>query len=226
VPDTFNVESDGFVIAPEVLARTEIDALLDALERTPLARSRAGIRHAMRSSAVASVATDPRLCGLASSLLRAQAIPYHATLFDKSPNSNWLVVWHQDTALSQREQREMPGWGPWSIKEGVRYAHAPAHALKEVLALRLHIDDSTLENGPLKVLPGTHTQGVFSDDQIHSLSEEIQPVDCIASKGGVVAMRPLLIHASSKSKSDQRRRVLHIEYTSAESFDRLQLAVA
>ena len=120
----------------------------------------------------------------------------------------------------------MPGWGPWSIKEGVRYAHAPAHALKEVLALRLHIDDSTLENGPLKVLPGTHTQGVFSDDQIHSLSEEIQPVDCIASKGGVVAMRPLLIHASSKSKSDQRRRVLHIEYTSAESFDRLQLAVA
>jgi ectoine hydroxylase-related dioxygenase (phytanoyl-CoA dioxygenase family) len=180
----------------------------------------------MRSSAVASAATDPRLCGLASSLLRAQAIPYHATVFDKSPNSNWLVVWHQDTALPQRQQREMPGWGPWSIKEGVRYAHAPAHALKEVLALRLHLDDSNSENGPLKVLPGTHIQGVFTDDEIHALSEQIHPVDCVTSKGGVVVMRPLLIHASSKSKSNQPRRVLHIEYASQDSVDRLQLAVA
>ena len=225
MPDTLNLENDGFAV-PAVLAHAEIDALLEALGRTPLTRSRAGIRHAMRNSAVASVATDQRLLGLASSLLRAQAIPYRATLFDKSPNSNWLVVWHQDTALPQRAQKEIPGWGPWSIKAGIHYAHAPAHALKEMVTLRLHIDDSISENGPLRVLPGTHTQGVFSDEQIYSLSEQIQPVDCIASTGGVVAMRPLLVHASSKSKSDQRRRVLHIEYTSAESFDRLQLAVA
>jgi hypothetical protein len=85
----------------------------------------------------------------------------------------------------------------------VNYAHAPTAALKEGLALRLHLDDSASNNGPLKVLPGTHTQGVFSDDQIHSLSGQIQPVDCIASKGGVVAMRPLLVRASpSQSRTN------------------------
>ena len=180
----------------------------------------------MHNPTVTEVARDSRLSGLASSLLGERAVPYRATLFDRSPESNWLVVWHQDTALPQPDQRQTSGWGPWSRKEGVHYAHAPAQALKEVLALRLHLDDSTVENGPLRVLPGTHTLGVLSDDELHVLSQRIQPVDCLTTKGGVVAMRPLLVHASSKSKSEQCRRVLHIEYTSMEAFARLQLAVA
>jgi ectoine hydroxylase-related dioxygenase (phytanoyl-CoA dioxygenase family) len=93
-------------------------------------------------------------------------------------------------------------------------------------ALRLHLDDSTAENGPLRVLPGTHTLGVLSDDALHVLSEQVQPVDCLTAKGGVVAMRPLLVHASSKSKSDRPRRVLHIEYTSTAAFEDLQLVIA
>jgi phytanoyl-CoA dioxygenase PhyH len=125
-----------------------------------------------------------------------------------------------------KEHKPAHGWGPWSIKEGVHYAHAPAHALDEVVALRLHLDDSTAENGPLRVLPGTHKEGVLTDDLIHVLSGQLRPVDCLTPKGGVVAMRPLLVHASSKSRSDQPGRILHIEYTSAKAFDSLQLAVA
>lgn len=221
-----NFDRDGFDIAPNVFPAVDIDVLADALAAHPLAHSRAGIRHAMQNPAVAKLARDLRLCGFASSLLGGQALPYRATLFDKPPDSNWLVVWHQDTALPRREHRPSPGWGPLSRKEGVHYAHAPANALTEVLALRLHLDDSTAENGPLRVLPETHTGGVLSDDELHLLSEQIRPVDCLTTKGGIIAMRPLLVHASSKSKSSQPRRVLHIEYTSAETFDDLQLAVA
>jgi ectoine hydroxylase-related dioxygenase (phytanoyl-CoA dioxygenase family) len=221
-----NFERNGFDIVPESFPAADIDALVDGLAAHPVARSRAGIRHAMQNPAVAELARDSRLCGFASSLLGGQALPYRATLFDKSPDSNWLVVWHQDTALPRREHDPSAGWGPWSRKEGVHYAHAPASALREVLALRLHLDDSTLENGPLRVLPGTHRLGVFGDDELHVLSEQVQPVDCLTPKGGVVAIRPLLVHASSKSKSELRRRVLHIEYTSAEAFEHLQLAVA
>ena len=76
-----------------------------------------------------------------------------ATLFDKSPDSNWLVVWHQDTALPLVERKDLPGWGPWSTKEGVLYAHAPSQALSQVLALRVHLDDSTSVNGPLRCSP-------------------------------------------------------------------------
>jgi len=139
---------------------------------------------------------------------------------------NWLIVWHQDTALPLRERRELRGWGPWSVKEGVTYAHAPSCALEQVLTLRVHLDDSTHENGPLRVLPGSHRQGVLSNDEIQQLSTSIDPIDCLVGKGGVVAMRPLLVHASSKLRNDCPRRVLHIEYAASESIaSPLQLAV-
>jgi ectoine hydroxylase-related dioxygenase (phytanoyl-CoA dioxygenase family) len=135
-------------------------------------------------------------------------------------------VWHQDTALPLQERRDVPGWGPWSIKDGVNYAHAPASALEQVLALRLHLDDSVADNGPLPVLPGTHTHGVLNDDALHELSTRIPAVDCLVPRGGILAMRPLVVHASSKSRSTTPRRVLHIEYArSAALAENLELAV-
>jgi ectoine hydroxylase-related dioxygenase (phytanoyl-CoA dioxygenase family) len=98
------------------------------------------------------------------------------------------------------------------MKSGAVYAHAPAWALASIIALRVHLDDSTHTNGPLRVLPDTHTGGVLGDDEIERLAAEIEAVDCVASAGGVVAMRPLTVHASSKARDDRPRRVLHIEY--------------
>jgi len=86
------------------------------------------------------------------------ARPCRATLFDKSPRSNWLVVWHQDTVLPLRLRHEVPGGGPWSVKSGVLYAHAPAGVLEGIVALRVHLGDSLADKGPLRVLPGTHAQ--------------------------------------------------------------------
>ncbi|MGC1645758.1 MAG: phytanoyl-CoA dioxygenase family protein [Candidatus Sulfotelmatobacter sp.] len=173
------------------------------------------------------MAREPQMIELARQVLRSEAFPFRATLFDKSPAANWLVVWHQDTALPLRQRMELPGWGPWSVKEGIDYAHAPSTALSQVLALRVSCDDSSLVNGPLRVLPGTHTLGVLSDDALHDLSTQITPVDCVVPKGGVVAMHPLVVHASSKSQTKMPRRVLHIEYAASESVVKpLRLAVA
>ena len=107
------------------------------------------------------------------------------------------------------------------------YAHAPALALEQILALRMHLDDSTEENGPLRVLPGTHTSGVLTDMELQDLDSRINSIECTVSKGGVVAMRPLIAHASSKSQSAHPRRVLHIEYTACSEFEnQLRLATA
>jgi ectoine hydroxylase-related dioxygenase (phytanoyl-CoA dioxygenase family) len=221
------VSADGFAILSDVISEREVSDLRAALEQSGLPRSRAGMRHAMRNASVAAVARDPRLLSMAQEVLGGGAIPFRATLFDKSPVSNWLVVWHQDTALPLRKRREIPGWGPWSIKDGVNYAHAPASALEQVLALRLHLDDSIAKNGPLRVLPATHTLGVLSDEALHTLSTQISAVDCLVPRGGILAMRPLVVHASSKSQSDTRRRVLHIEYAPALTIaDGIELSVA
>ena len=221
------VEQQGFAIVPQVLTRDEVARLVEEFAELTLRRSKAGVRHVLGLAAVAELAREPRLLGIARGILGTEAFAFRATLFDKSPDANWLVVWHQDTALPLRERREIPGWGPWSMKEGVVYAHAPVSALSHVLALRVHLDDSTAENGSLRVLPGTHNRGVLTDDEVHELAKQVSPVDCLVPQGGILAMRPLLVHSSSKSHVRTARRVLHIEYAASVSVAKgLELAVA
>jgi ectoine hydroxylase-related dioxygenase (phytanoyl-CoA dioxygenase family) len=221
------VQELGYGLIPDVFGKDEILDLLDDLRNENLPKTRAGVRHAMRSAKVQRIALDSRMLDIARDILGSGAIAFRATLFEKLPDSNWLVAWHQDTALPLRDRREVTGWGPWSVKDGVDYAHAPAQALEKVLALRLHLDDSTPDNGPLRVLPGTQRQGLLTDDEIRGVAERAKSIDCLMRLGGIVAMRPLVIHASSKSRTDSPRRVLHIEYAeSAAVAETLELAIA
>jgi Phytanoyl-CoA dioxygenase (PhyH) len=222
-----SIDNDGFAVVASVFSHHDINAIPEEMVASSAGRSRAGIRHALRLAPVAKIAGDPVLIDWACSALGPNAFPFRATLFDKSATRNWLVVWHQDAALPLCQRMECPGWGPWSVKAGIAYAHAPAAALSPVLALRVHLDDSTSGNGPLRVLPGTHTLGVLGDDAIHDLTKAIGAIDCVCPKGGVVLMKPLIVHASSKSQIDAPRRVLHIEYAASESMATpLQLAAA
>jgi len=155
---------------------------------------------------------------MAGGVLGHGAMPFRVTFFDNSPDSNWLVAWPQDTALPLVDRREAPGWGPW--------AHSPAAALQQVLALRVHPDHLTAAHGPLRVLFCTHERRVLTDEEIRQRAGESQRIARTVAAGGVVRMRPLLLHASSKSLSDQPRRVVHIEYAAALGIgDGLELAV-
>jgi len=217
----------GLATVKGILDSQEVDKFSGALQLSCLHRSRAGIRHLLGNPAVQELANDFRLLTISRRILGDGAFPFRATLFDKSPDANWLITWHQDTALPLMEKGEAPGWGPWSVKDGVIYAHAPASALEQVVALRLHLDDSTHENGPLRVVPGTHSRGVLTDTEVDSIVAGENPVTCTVGKGGVIVMRPLIIHASSKSQSDIPRRVLHIEYVAPKAVaPPLTLAIA
>ena len=210
----------GYSIHHQVFDRAEMARVLDRLGAAQLDRTKAGARHVLKVPAVRDLAEDRRLLTIASQFVGAAPVPFKATLFDKSPGANWLVVWHQDRALPLGRRIDAAGWGPWSTKSGVLYVHAPAWALERIVALRVSLDDSTATNGPLRVLPGTHLDGVLSDQQIEQAARALVPADCVTSSGGVVAMRPLTVHASSKSTDERPRRVLHIEYAAAADLDR------
>lgn len=221
-----SIEQHGFSILPTVFLHHEMEKLERHIEQSGLKRSKAGIRHALHDEQIRNLAADPRLLSFARSILGHEPIPFRATLFDKSPQANWLVVWHQDTALPIQERVDIHGWGPWSVKDGITYAHAPAIALRQILALRVHLDESNADNGPLRVLPGTHLKGVLTDDEIGQLAGTIRPLDCLVPQGGVLAMRPLIVHASSKARSQVPRRVVHIEYSACRTFTTgLELAI-
>jgi Phytanoyl-CoA dioxygenase (PhyH) len=150
---------------------------LAGLAQAPITRTKAGARHVLHVPVVRRLATDRRLLEIAARFLGPTPVPFRATLFDKSRASNWLVVWHQDTALPLCARVQDPSWGPWSDKSGILYAHAPAWALGTIVALRVHLDDSTAENGPLRVLPGTHMEGVLSDHAMRQLARNVEPID-------------------------------------------------
>ncbi|HEY8459378.1 MAG TPA: phytanoyl-CoA dioxygenase family protein [Blastocatellia bacterium] len=204
----------GFWIENKIFSDRECERLIEAAQQSLHGRGRAGARHLMSVPAIEAAAKDERLLRIARRELAA-AVPFRATLFYKSGLANWLVAWHQDTALPLESRNDSAEWGPWSVKAGILYARAPAWALSRVLALRVHLDASTSENGPLRVIPGSHLGGALNGDQIFELARTQENVECLVSRGGVLAMRPLLVHSSSKARGAEPRRVLHIEYADA-----------
>ena len=141
-------------------------------------------------------------------------------MFDKIAGANWKVPWHQDLTVALRERQDTDGFGPWSEKAGIVHAQAPVALLANMLTLRLHLDDCDETNGPLRVLPGTHMQGRLNAAQIQTLRTQIPPIACLAKQGGVVLMRPLLLHASSPAQTPRHRRVIHLEYAAADALPR------
>src|ERR1700757_354379 len=102
------ITEDGVAVIPSVLEPDKIFDVLDRVQLSALHRSRAGIRHLMSNSDVAFLAHDARLMTIAKDVLGSDPVPFRATLFDKSQDANWLVVWHQDTALPLRSKKDVP----------------------------------------------------------------------------------------------------------------------
>jgi hypothetical protein len=202
------VENDGFSIAAGVIGVAERETLLSVLGPV----SGAGRRGLLAVPAVATLAHSPRLLDLVRPHLSPEPFPVRAIYFDKSSEANWLVPWHQDLTLALRAHAEVPGFGPWSTKDGIPHVQPPIDFLQKMLTIRLHLDDADESNGALRVLPGSHCLGRLSSKRIQELRVQQPEFICAASAGDALLMRPLLLHASGRSSSTRHRRILHIEY--------------
>jgi ectoine hydroxylase-related dioxygenase (phytanoyl-CoA dioxygenase family) len=133
-------------------------------------------------------------------------------LFDKTPEANWPVPWHQDLTIAVNARTEAPGYGPWTVKGGVPHVRPPIAVLEAMLTLRVHLDDCDATQGPLRVVPGSHTNGRLDAAEIRGWLDRVPPVNCLVPQGGVLLMRPLILHASSSATNPRHRRVVHLEY--------------
>jgi len=107
---------------------------------------------------------------------------------------------------------DAPGFMGWSVKDGVTHVHPPADILERMVALRIHLDHCGLENGPLRVLPGSHRHGKLDEEEIEHWRRTTEEVSCCVAQGDVLVLRPLLLHASSPAQSPSHRRVIQVEY--------------
>ena len=209
---SFNVEQHGFAVVSDIVDASTRHELIS----TTGPCCGAGLRGLLALPAVASLASSPALLQLIRPHLAAKPFPVRAIFFDKSPDANWFVTWHQGLTIAVRDRADIPGYGQWSIKEGVPHVQPPAEILEQMLAVRIHLDAADENNGALRVLPGSHTAGCLSESQIVDVRDRVAEVTCVVEAGGAMLMRPLLLHASGRSLNGLHRRVLHIEYAGCE----------
>lgn len=204
---------NGFDVVRLQVTAEKLTAALGESDRLQAvdARARAGIRNPLPlSPQFAEIEQQVRL--LAASLAGSEVFPVRSILFDKTPETNWDIVWHQDVTIAVKERKDVDGFGPWSVKQGVPHVQPPASVLEKMVTLRLHLDDCPAENGPLLVVPGSHKRGLIDVRTLDTVECDRNAVACVVNAGDVVAMRPLILHASRKSLVPTHRRVLHIEY--------------
>lgn len=218
------IMSVGFFTQSDIVDELEIGKVLDGVDA--LMSSFHAVKHgtdtyALRNvlhaiPAALEVSRGFQLTQYVQAILGTSAKPVRAIFFDKTEKVNWNLVWHQDLTIALKERIDVQGFGPWSIKADVHHVQPPIEILEQMVAARIHLDDCGIENGALKVLPGTHVHGRLSAEQIERFRTNAKAVTCAARKGDVLFMKPLLLHSSKKAITPAHRRVLHIEFAACE----------
>jgi hypothetical protein len=215
------VEANGFATLEGVLSSTTVSQLIVSLQNIgdhESARKRDGV-FAVRnlqdvSAAIRELADSKPVRDLVEPVLGENCFPVRGILFDKIPDANWKVPWHQDVTIAVQERIEAEGFGPWSTKAEVLHVQPPAEVLERMISVRIHLDDCSEDNGALRVIPGSHLKGRLPEKQISHIREQAAEHVCVVGMGGVLLMRPLLLHASSPSRVPKHRRVVHLDFAS------------
>lgn len=209
------VHEDGWAVTPAIIDNTTVDRLRTAVS-VVAENGRGGARNLLELPTVAALATLPAVRSLATAVLGEKCFAVRALLFDKTPTANWKVIWHQDLTIATQRRADVAGYGPWSDKAGVPHVQPPVSILESMLAVRVHLDPCDAENGPVRVLDGSHRHGRLPAEAIDELRRGQSERDCCVVEGGVLAFRPLIVHASAPARVPKHRRVVHIEYAAQE----------
>ena len=224
-PIELNLDRDGFCMLHHAVDSDAIQELLTVFDdvfddesQSVWTRTSRGHVYAARNliDSIPEVTTvwqvDPMLALLREMLGDGFGL-VRALFFDKPPERTWNLPWHKDTSISVKDNSiKSASFSRPTIKAGVPHVIASDEVLHQILTMRIHLDEVTDENGPLRVIPGSH---VASD----SLGVGVDnAVTVHASAGDVLAMRPLISHASGSSLEGtlRHRRILHLEFSSAE----------
>ncbi len=113
---------------------------------------------------------------IAEKFLGEKAKVVRAIYFDKMPDANWKVPWHQDLTISVKEKRETEGFSAWTVKAEIQHVQPPVEILEKMIALRFHLDNADETNGALKIIPKSQGKGRLSAVEIKKMREANESV--------------------------------------------------
>lgn len=212
------IAGSGWAVIEDVLETDQRLRLVRAIESFAsdgheVITASQGVRNFVgRIPEVAELAHSPRVRALASEFIGPRHQLVRSILFDKTPDANWKVFWHQDLTIAVKRRIDVEGFGPWSEKAGVVSVQPPTKVLEAMATVRVHLDGSLNGNAPLRVVPASHRLGRVSEPEIGRVRRMFGEHVCPVPKGGALLMRPLLLHASSPSECAEHRRVIHLDF--------------
>ena len=220
--------TDGFAIIANVFTPAEIAAILHVISQAnthkPTFRKTAdlfAIRQFLKEIPEAkALLFTGRLLSLISQLFGDDYFLTKSIYFDKPEGSNWFVAFHQDLTISVDRRLDLEGFGPWTVKQNQFAVQPPKNILESNFTIRIHLDDTDENNGALKVVPKSHQKGIYRPETI-DWTKESEAVRTVP-QGGIMIMRPLLLHASSRTTNNHQRRVIHLEFSNQFLPDGLQ----
>ena len=216
------IDRDGFTIIDNYLDRATVDRLIHDITALNLTPERAGMRNILESlPSIQQLAQSEPILALVEPILGNTARVVRGIFFDKQPSANWKVPWHQDVTIAVKNRLDLPDYQPWSLKGGIHHVQPPVAILEQMLTVRIHLDKTDESNGALKVIAGSHRHGKLGVDETVGL-KQTDPTICTCESGGILLMRPLLLHASSMAIVPSHRRVIHLDYASCELPEGLQ----
>lgn len=208
------IERVGWMVTEPIIPDPVLDRLAERL--TPLFqtnRGYGGVRNLLELvPEVCELSRSKPIRDVAESILGTECFAVRSVFFDKTPQTNWKVTWHQDLTIAVQRRIEVNGFEPWTEKAGIPHVQPPITILERMLAVRVHLDDCMDENGPVRVLPGSHKSARLSPKEIEQWKTQVEPVACLVPRGGILVFRPLILHASSPAQQPGHRRVIHLEF--------------
>jgi predicted DNA-binding transcriptional regulator YafY len=209
----------GFMTVHHVFRKKEITAIKLMIHNYLLATHQSTDTHAIRNL-LEEIPSLKKLL-FTTNLLRvlntigSRLFLTKALYFDKTPESNWYVTWHQDIVINVKERIETEGFTGWTKKNNVHGVTPPEDILNKAVTIRIHLDDAKESNGALKVIPGSHNKKL-SNEEISLITQNSYSQLCEVDSGSLHVIKPLLLHSSSKSTNQKHRRVIHLEFNSIE----------
>jgi ectoine hydroxylase-related dioxygenase (phytanoyl-CoA dioxygenase family) len=219
---------NGFAVVDNVYSSNEVAAILELIQRVSASSSNFrrttdlfAIRNLLAElPALSDLIHNHTFTKLLQSVLPAPHYLVKAIYFDKPPQSNWLVAWHQDLMIAVDRRVETPEFGPWSVRaEGITVQPSRAY-LENICTFRIHLDACDAGNGALRIVPTSHQHGAIPAANLPSFVSSA--ILCPVSAGGVMLMKPLTLHASRRSTDARSRRVIHLEFSSLQLPNGLQ----
>jgi len=214
--------ANGFVTIDNIYTTTEVENILHVIKLADTGKETFrkssdlfAIRQFLKEvpSAIELVFNNS-LKTILNKLLGNKYFVVKSIYFDKPQSSNWYVSYHQDLTISVDKKLEIEGFELWTKKQDQFAVQPPLHILQNIVTVRIHLDDTDENNGALKVVPKSHLKGIYRPETIDWLAEE--KMNCNVSKGGIMLMKPLLLHSSGRTTNNKQRRVIHIEFSNLE----------